>query len=248
LAQIVRKDLVKLIGQDEETTLDGMFRTGEDIHWQTARRMYLLPDDAVKEENELLRANAKNANFALTYGMGLETFYKRLRGDRPELTIVEADAIRQAWLNTFYDVALWQKLHASDSRRKGYVETRLGRRWHWSWRAMDPEALPDDIPFRDDLLIGFSKPLCLNFPVQGSAAEVMLLALVNTHRALAGLNAKLIATVHDELVVECPTPMVPEIKERVSDAMTAAFARLFPEAPVDGLVDAASGQSWGELE
>jgi hypothetical protein len=85
----------------------------------------------------------------------------------------------------------------SASRRKGYVETRLGRRWHWSWRAMDPETLPEDIPFRDDLLIGFSKPLSLNFPIQGSTSEIMLLALVNTHRALKGSSAKLIATVHD---------------------------------------------------
>ena len=217
LAQIVRKDLAAFTGQDEETTLDGMFRTGEDIHWQTAKRMYLLPDDAVKGEHALLRANAKNANFRFAFGMGLETFYKRLRGDRPELTIVEADAIRQAWLNTFYDVALWQKLHSSASRRKGYVETRLGRRWYWSWRAMDPETLPEDIPFRDDLLVGFSKPLSLNFPIQGSASEIMALALVNTHRALKGSNAKLLATVHDELVLECPTPLVDEIKHLVAD-------------------------------
>jgi DNA polymerase I-like protein with 3'-5' exonuclease and polymerase domains len=76
----------------------------------------------------------------------------------------------------------------------------------------------------------------------------MMLALVNTHRALAGSNAKLIATVHDELVVECPTPMVAETKKRVVVAMTAAFTSFFPEAPVAGLVDAASGPSWGELE
>ena len=248
LAQIVRKDLFRLTGQDEPTTLDEMFLSGEDIHWQTAKRMYLLPEDAVKEEHELLRANAKNANFALTYGMGLETFYKRLRGDRPEVTITEADEIRRAWLTTFFDVALWQKLHASDSRRKGYAETRLGRRWNWTWRAMDPETLPEDVPFRDDLVIGFNKPLCLNFPVQGSAAEVMQLALINTHRALEGSSARLIATVHDELVAECPTPMVDETKTRMVDAMTSAFVRLFPGAPIAGLVDASSGPSWGQLE
>ena len=248
LAQIVRKDLAAFTGQDEETTLDGMFRTGEDLHWQTAKRIYLLPDDAVQDEHALLRANAKNANFALCYGMGLETFYKRLRGDRPEVTIVDASNIRQAWLDTFYDVALWQKLHSSASRRKGSVETRLGRRWYWSWRAHDPDTLPEDIPFRDDLLIGFSKPLSLNFPIQGSASEVMALALVNTHRALKGSSAKLIATVHDELVLECPTPLVDEVKHLVTDAMTAAFVRLFPEAPTNGLVDAGSGASWGELE
>ena len=76
----------------------------------------------------------------------------------------------------------------------------------------------------------------------------MALALVNTHRALKGSSAKLIATVHDELVLECPTPLVDEVKQLVADAMTAAFTRLFPEAPIDGLVDAASGPSWGELE
>jgi DNA polymerase-1 len=247
LSELVRKDLAGFIGQNEPTVMDGMFRTGEDIHWQTAKRMYLLPDDASQDDHPLLRANAKNSNFALCYGMGLETFYKRLRGDRPELTIVEADEIRQAWLTTFYDVALWQKLHSSASRRQGYVETRLGRRWYWTWRAMDPETLPEDIPFRDDLLVGFSKPLSLNFPIQGSASEVMSLALVNTHRALKGSRAKLIASVHDELVLECTDRLVDEVKALVVASMTAAFVRLFPVAPIEGLVDAASGPSWGEL-
>ena len=190
LSELVRRDLAGFIGQNEPTVMDGMFRTGEDIHWQTAKRMYLLPDTASQDDHPLLRANAKNCNFALCYGMGLETFYKRLRGDRPELTIVEADQIRQAWLTTFCDVALWQKLHSSASRRQGYVETRLGRRWYWTWRAMDPETLPEDIPFRDDLLVGFSKPLSLNFPIQGSASEVMSLALINTHKALKGSKRK----------------------------------------------------------
>jgi DNA polymerase-1 len=243
----VRKDLARLTGRDEETTLDQMFRTGQDIHWLTAKAMYALPADAVKEEHDQLRSNAKAANFSLAFGMGLEAFYKRLRGDRPEISIADADAIRQAWLATFHDVGHWQRLHASNSRRNGYAETRLGRRWYWSWGALDPETLPEDIPFRDDVLAGFSKPLCLNFPVQGSAAEVMLLALLNTHRALEHSSAKLIATVHDELVIECPTTLVPEIKARTVQAMMAAFASLFPEAPIDGLVDAAAGPSWGEL-
>jgi DNA polymerase-1 len=208
--------------------------------------MYALPDDAVVDE--LKRSNAKAANFSLAFGMGLELFYKRLHSDRPELTLVEADAIRKAWLSTFFDVALWQRMSAAASRRKGYAETRLGRRWHWSWRALDPETLPEDIPFRDDRLLGFSKPLCLNFPVQGSAAEIMQLAIVNAYRALEGSDAKLIATVHDELVVECPTALAEETKQLVSNAMTAAFVRLFPDAPIVGLVDAASGSSWGELE
>jgi DNA polymerase-1 len=75
----------------------------------------------------------------------------------------------------------------------------------------------------------------------------MSLALVNTHKALKGSKAKLIATVHDELVLECPDALVDEVKQLVVTAMTAAFVRLFPEAPIDGLVDAASGPSWGEL-
>ena len=248
LSQIVRKDLARFTGEDEETTLDLMFKSGQDIHWQTAQKMYGLPADADKEEHALLRSNAKAANFSLSFGMGLETFYKRLRGDRPEVTLEEADTIRKSWLNTFFDVALWQKLSASNSRRNGYVETQLGRRWHWSWRALDPATLPEDIRFRDDLLRGFSMPLCLNFPVQGSAAECMCLALCYAHESLRGSSAKLIATVHDELVIECPTPLVPQIKEQVVDAMTNAFVRLFPEAPIEGLVDAVSGPSWGELE
>ena len=176
--------------------------------------------------------------------LGAEIRGVDLASDLADETVAE---IRRAWLEIFCDVALWQKLHASESRRNGYAETRLGRRWRWSWRALDPETLPEDIPFRDDLLVGFSKPLCLNFPVQGSAAEVMALALVMAHRALPS-PAKLIATVHDELVIECPTPLADEIKALVTEAMTTAFTRLFPEAPCAGLVDATSGPSWGELE
>ena len=93
---------------------------------------------------------------------------------------------------------------------------------------MDPETLPEDIPFRDDLLIGFSKPLSLNFPMQGSASEVMALALVNTHRALKGSSAKLLASVHDELVLECPTPLVDEIKHLVADTMTCGLHPIVP--------------------
>ena len=201
LAQIVRKDLAGFIGQDErENGNRRMFRTGEDIHWQTAKRMYVLPTRRWSALSTAPR-NAKNANFALCYGMGLETFYKRLRGDRPELTYDEASEIRQAWFTTFFDVALWQKLHASNSRRMGFVETNLGRRWHWNWRAMDEEALPEDIPFRDDLLIGFSKPLTSTFRCREAPRKRCCFALHYTHRALAGSEAKLIATVHDELVL-----------------------------------------------
>jgi hypothetical protein len=65
LAQIVRKDLAAFTGQDEETTLDGMFRTGEDIHWQTAKRMYLLPDDAVQDEHAAPRQRQERKLCAL---------------------------------------------------------------------------------------------------------------------------------------------------------------------------------------
>jgi hypothetical protein len=90
------------------------------------------------------------------------------------------------------------------------------------------------------VLTGTVYPLDIDIEDPAIVTEVVTMA--------DGSNAKLIATVHDELVVECRTPMVPETKERVVDAMTAAFTRLFPEAPVAGLVDAASGPSWGELE
>ena len=242
LAQIVRKDLAKLTGQDEETTLDGMFRTGEDIHWQTAKRMYLLPADAAKEEHELLRADAKNANFSLAFGMGLETFYKRLRGDRPELTIVEADAIRQAWLSAPSMTSRSGKSSTLETPATE-VTSRLARPTLVLVLALRiRRRCPKAIPFRDDL-VGFSTA---ETQLSGSRQRRgVLLALVNTHRALKGSSAKLIATVHDELVLECPFPLVVEIKQLVSDAMTAAFTRLFPEAPIDGLVDAASGPSWG---
>jgi DNA polymerase I len=246
LAQVVRKDLKRLVGEDSETVLDEMFASGQDVHWLTAKSMYALPAQTGPEDHGRLRVNAKAANFSLAFGMGLATFTKRLRADR-EISITEAELIRQAWFAAFPDVALWQKLFAAERHRFGYVETWLGRPWYWRWRALEPDAVPDDVPFREDLIEGFSKPLCLNLRVQGSAAELMQLAIVYAHRALNGTRARLIATVHDELVVECPENDLDETRALTVEAMTRAFQKLFPLAPLVGLVDAAAGPSWGEV-
>ena len=89
---------------------------------------------------------------------------------------------------------------------------------------------------------------CANFPVQSSAADIMLRSMVLLDRALAGLDAQLILSVHDELVVEAAEDVAEEAGKRLIDAMAQAFSEFFPNAPFAGLVDVRVVRSWSEAE
>jgi DNA polymerase I len=91
---------------------------------------------------------------------------------------------------------------------------------------------------------GFRYCFAMNHVVQGTAAELLQLAIVRVDRALVHTGARMIATVHDELVLECPEADVAAVAPRVVAEMIAAYRTLFPQAPVAGLVDAGCGDSW----
>jgi DNA polymerase I-like protein with 3'-5' exonuclease and polymerase domains len=89
---------------------------------------------------------------------------------------------------------------------------------------------------------------CSNFPVQSSAADVLLRSMALLDRALVGLDAQLILSVHDELVIEAAEDDAEEAKQRLAGTMTRAFTEFFPNAPSAGLVDAKIVRSWGEAK
>jgi DNA polymerase-1 len=88
----------------------------------------------------------------------------------------------------------------------------------------------------------------LNTPIQGGAAEAMLAALARLPKVLASLGAKLVAVVHDEVVVEGPEASATEVAVAVEAAMEEGFLAIFPSGPTTGLVEAQSGRSWSEAK
>jgi DNA polymerase I-like protein with 3'-5' exonuclease and polymerase domains len=106
------------------------------------------------------------------------------------------------------------------------------------------------MPFYADRLIGFDGTYALNHAVQGSSAEVMMIALTLLDKAIRDEPAELIATVHDEAVLMVPNELVAvrRIGTISQQAMIAAFLEVFPEAPTLGLVDTTVGPTWGDLK
>ncbi len=120
----------------------------------------------------------------------------------------------------------------------------------WKWQAQNPEDLDEDAPFYGDQVTGFRGAYAVNHPVQGSCAEVMMIALTRLGRALRNEPAQLIATVHDEAVLLVPDDVsaVERIGALDQRQMVAAFLEVFPDAPTVGLVGPAVGPTWGDLQ
>ena len=120
---------------------------------------------------------------------------------------------------------------------------------HDYWNAKSEEDVDLDAPFYEDQLSGFNGALAVNLPIQGSCAEVMMLALARLHAVLRDQPATLIATVHDEAVFLVPNDM--QVAVAIADIarkeMVAAFLDVFPNAPTFNLVAPKIGSNWGDL-
>jgi DNA polymerase I len=231
-----------------ESVLRQYFAEGLDAHTATAMAMTgkNRPGDVTPEERQM----AKPCNFGLLYRMGDRGFYNYLRaGYQPNITYTEACDLRARFFRGYPDLAAWQDEYSRRSRQEGYTQTVAGRRWRWTWKARDPEDLDEDEPFYADKLIGFNGAYAINHPVQGSSAEVMMIALSRLDKVLRGEPAQLIATVHDEAVLLVPDDLaaVERIGGIAWQEMIAAFLEVFPAAPTVGLVDPAVGPTWGDL-
>jgi DNA polymerase I-like protein with 3'-5' exonuclease and polymerase domains len=145
---------------------------------------------------------------------------------------------------------LWQNEYARHTREQGFTQTVAGRRWHWKWRAQDPEDVDEDAPFCADAISGFRGAYAVNHPVQGSSAEVMQIALTRLDLALRDEPVQIIATVHDEAVLLIPddTASVKRIGAIAQQEMIFAFLEVFPDAPTLNLVEPKVGRTWGDLQ
>ena len=162
------------------------FLSGEDVHRVTASQVFGIPlEDVTAEE----RRRAKAVNFGIVYGISAFSLSQDIG-----VSVAEAKEYMDAYLARFHGVRDYQKNVVEQAKADGYVSTLFGRRRYL------PE-LKGNFTMRS-----FGERVALNMPIQGTAADVIKLAMVNVERRLRdeGLAAKLILQVHDELIVECP--------------------------------------------
>ncbi len=207
-----------------DPALNEVYQNGGDIHTETASRMFGLKIDEVTRDQ---RGSAKAINFGILYGMGPQ----RLASDL-KISMNEAREFLAAYFREFPGVKEFQNQAVETARREGFVMTLLGRR----------RSIPD-INSGSPMLRANSENVAKNTPVQGTAADLIKVAMIRIHRRLIDekLATKMILQVHDELVFEAPTAEVESVKALVCEEMERAL-----DLAVPIVADVGVGDDWLE--
>ncbi|GAB4417172.1 MAG: DNA polymerase I [Anaerolineales bacterium] len=217
--------IVAHMAQDE--SMLAAFRQGQDIHAATAGAIFGVSLDAVTKE---MRRHAKAINFGLIYGMSAFGLTRST-----DLTLADAENFVQAYFEKFPGVKKYLDGIRKLAAEQGYVETLLGRRRYFPALANPSNQ---NIRMREERE-------AINAPIQGTAADIMKIAMLKVHTALpeAGLKAKMLLQVHDEIVLECPQNELAATVHVVREAMENAYPLSIPL-----VTDARCGPSWGEMQ
>ena len=202
------------------------FLSGEDIHTVTASQVFGVPLAEVTPE---LRKRAKAVNFGIVYGIGDFSLAADIG-----VTKREAKAYIDSYLEKYSGIKEFMDGAKEQARRTGYVMTLYGR------RRYIPEITSPRAPLR-----AFGERVAMNSPIQGTAADIIKIAMINTARALreAELDAHIILQVHDELIVECAERDKEQAAEILRSCMEGAAALTVPLT-----VDLHWGKSWEECK
>ena len=208
----------------DDKTMQEAFLSGEDFHAVTASNVFNVPLDEV---TPVLRSRAKAVNFGIVYGISAYSLSQDI-GVWPS----EAKAYMDAYMEKYHGVRDYMKRIVEQAREQGYVTTLYGRRRYL------PELKSSNFNMRS-----FGERVALNMPIQGTAADIIKLAMVNVHRRLEkeDLRAKLILQVHDELIVECPENEREAVSAILREEMEQVAALRVPL-----VAEANSGKSWAE--
>ncbi len=201
------------------------FIQGNDFHRATAAKVYDVPYDEVTPEQ---RRNAKTVNFSITYGAGSTNLSRQLNIKRGEAKELIENYFKQfSGLKTYMDETV------AFARENGYVQTLLGRK-----RKLR------DINSANNLARSNAERMAINTPIQGTAADMIKLAMIEIHRTLIADNykTKMIMQVHDELVFDTPNEEIEKVSEMIIDKMKNAI----PSLTVPILVELGKGQNWLE--
>ncbi len=208
------------IANDE--TMINAFRNNEDIHAVTASQVLGIPlEDVTKEQ----RSSAKAVNFGIVYGIGEFSLAQDLH-----ISVKEAKAYIESYLEKYHGVRNYMESIKEQAKKDGYVKTMLNR------IRYIPELKSPNYNIRQ-----FGERVALNTPIQGTAADIIKLAMVRVDNRLIseGLKSKLILQVHDELIVEAHKDEVDKVKQILSEEMQNAM-----ELNVPLRVDMSTGHSW----
>lgn len=218
-SQIELRILAHLSGDD---ALQSAFRAGFDIHRATASEIFGVPTDDVTHEQ---RDRAKVINFGVLYGMGPQRLSREFG-----ITTKEARAFIDRYLNAFPLVQQFLQATIDKAKEDGYVTTLLGRIRH----------LPE-LQSSRPMTRSFGERIAVNTPIQGTAADLIKLAMVNLQRRLDALHleAGMIIQVHDELVVEVPETELEQLQNLVREEMEGAI-----ELDVPLVVSMSTGANW----
>ena len=200
------------------------FNQGEDVHAKTASEVF---DVSLEEVTPDLRRNAKAINFGLIYGISAFGLGKQLGINRNL-----AAEYMAMYFEKYPNVKTYMEKTKDDAREAGYIETLFGRRLYLR-----------DINANNAIRRQASERIAINAPVQGSAADIMKIAMINTHRSLkkSGLKAKLTLQVHDELIVDTPKNETDKVTKLLTKTMQEA-ANL--DVPLE--VDIGMGNNWDQ--
>ncbi len=200
------------------------FLSGEDIHAATAAKIYKVPIEEVTRE---MRNRAKTANFGIIYGISAFGLATRLN-----ISGKEAKQLIEGYFETYPGVKAYMEKSIEIAREKGYVETLFGRK----------RMLPD-ITSRNSVVRSYAERNAINAPLQGTAADIIKIAMINISRRFhqENLKASMILQVHDELNFNVPTHELDTVRNIVIEEMENAHKMNVPL-----IAECGSGQNWLE--
>ncbi|MDN3669082.1 DNA polymerase I [Echinicola jeungdonensis] len=208
----------------KDQSMTDAFKSGRDIHATTAAKIFQVPLEEVTAE---MRRKAKTANFGIIYGISPFGLSQRLNISR-----TEAKEIIDAYFKEFPAVKEYMDACIKKAQKVEYVETILGRRRYLR-----------DINSRNATMRGFSERNAINAPIQGSAADMIKVAMINVHQWMKNenLKSKMILQVHDELVFDAHKDEVDKLKKEIPKIMAEALPI---EVPME--VEVGTGKDWLE--
>ncbi len=208
---------------NEENMIEA-FQNGEDIHASTAARLFNIP---LAEVSKVQRGQAKTVNFGILYGQGAFGL-----AEQTGLSRAEAKQMIEAYFETYPRLKKYMAEQVEKAREVGYVETILKRKRHLK-----------DINSGNFVVKAHAERNAVNAPIQGSAADVIKLAMINIDRKLTELNlkTKMLLQVHDELLFEAPVEEIELATSLIKSEMEAAI-----ETKVPMLVEVGVGENWLE--
>lgn len=210
---------------NDEAMLEA-FLSGEDIHTVTAARVFGVTPDKV---TPLMRSRAKAVNFGIVYGISAFSLSQDIG-----VTTSEAKAYIESYFERFSGVRKYMTEIVERAKQDGYVTTLFGR------RRYIPELISKDFNLRS-----FGERVALNMPIQGTAADIMKIAMVNVAKALKkdSPNSKLVLQIHDELIIEAPESEAEKAAEILKREMEGAASLSVPLTAT-----AHWGKSWNEAK